>query len=194
MFDFHNHFTNEHSCKVTADLLPQNYKGQLINTCIGKSEIGLDKRFVSIMNKEKQIELFKQCLFSAKQKNIPIHVHCVGFVNDCINCLKEANLPKKTVLWHKFNESYETAAVLYKLGILVSISNNYNKDIKKLYDSNPLLVLETDYEGTNGLEHQMLIRQNYIKTANALSLNLDQLEEIVLDAGKAFTDIGFTGQ
>lgn len=187
MFDFHNHFTVKDSILLTGLLLPQNYQGQDITKEISNSEFGLDKRYTNVMPKEKQIELCEKCLQVARTLNIPVQIHCVGFTEEMIKLLTKYQLKKQFVIWHHFTGSIETAKILKSLGVIISIGPTYNKDLKALYEANNLLVLETDYTGASLVEHNKIIEDNYNKVAKELNLDLQTLEELVLDVGKAFT-------
>lgn len=193
MFDFHNHFTNINAVRKTGELLPQNLKELKTDTIKDKikySEIGLDKRFTDIVPKDKQIEIFKACLKEAQAQNCPVHIHCVGFIQDTINILRDyKNL---NILWHRFNGSIETAKQLTKMNITVSIANDYKGNIKELFNT-ANVVPETDYDGSDILEYQSLLNENYTKIAEALDISVNQLEDLVLNAGKAFTNPSSSG-
>ena len=177
MFDFHNHFTDINAFKYSAELLPQNLTDNYDITLVGKSEIGLDKRFVNRISMDKQVEELKKMLLYANRNNIGISLHCVHATELMLKLLKEITPnPFKTV-WHGFNGSKETAQILFKLDVIVSINPKFNGNLTEIYNSNPLLVLETDYEGNSENEYNTLLREHYLICSKQLGIPLIALEE-----------------
>lgn len=184
MFDAHSHFQTQEAYYCTSELLPQNYpKTEQKQFQNSKSEIGLDRRFEKIMSMEEQETLLREFLKTADK---PISLHCVRATERMINILKEFSFKPKTVLWHGFNGSKETASQLYKLGIIISIGPKFNGNIKEITKANPLFLLETDYEGNDPNEYNEILRRHYEKMAKELNLTVKELEEHCNDTGLAF--------
>lgn len=165
MFDFHCHLITE-------------------DAYFCSKEIMIDKRYPDL---EIQSDNAKQELLSNKQSNKESTLHCVQATERMLRVLKEVKPQAKTVLWHSFNGSKETARELYKLGVIISISPKCSKDIKELIDANPLFALETDYTGTNKEEHKKIITDHYMKVAKLLNMTTEELEKRCKENAVAFT-------
>lgn len=186
MFDFHNHFTNNNAFKYSSELLPENYKGSFDLNQIGKSEIGLDKRYISYCSIQKQKDNLKDMLLSAKKNNIGVSLHCVQETEVMINLLKEIRLKPYKAIWHNFNGSKETASILLSLGVIISIGPKFRGNLNEIFAANPLLVLETDYTGNNADEYETILRNHYIKCAETLCIPLAALEMHCMELKQAF--------
>lgn len=188
MFDAHNHFTNINSILCTGELLPQFWNGITNFNKLNKSEIGMDKRYNSIMSEELQKKVFKNYMVYSKEKEIPVTIHCVHMTEEMLKILKEVKPNKNTVIWHGFNGSIETAKEINKLGILISIGPNFNKDIELIIKSIPIILLETDYEGTSLQEHNGIIENMYKMLSKRSNKSIELIEESCINATKVFKD------
>lgn len=185
MFDAHNHFTCIDSIKCSSELLPQFISDRFDINKVTTSEIGMDKRFYSLVDENKQITYFKEFLDYSKQNNIPVTLHNVHCTDKMIKIIKSVKPEENTVIWHGFNGSSETAKELNKLGILVSIGPGYNKDIVKL-NSICTFLLETDYDGNSLEEHDQIIYKHYKNISDILNVPMNIIEERCINEAKAF--------
>ena len=165
MYDFH--------CHLITD-----------NAYFCKKETMIDKRYPDV---PLQAELAKKELIENKKSNRVSTLHCVRSTELMMNILKEVKPLPKTVLWHSFNGSRETAEELYKLGIIISISPKCTKNIKELVTANPLFALETDYTGTSREEHFLILKNHYINVAKLLNISVEELEKRCIENAVAFT-------
>ncbi len=186
MFDFHNHFTDDNAFKYTAELLPENISSEYDIKLTGISEIGLDKRYSSIISMGKQVNLLTDMLIYAKENNIGVSLHCVQETELMIDILQKAKLKPYKTVWHSFNGSKETASKLLSLGVIISISPKFKGNLNELYAANPLLVLETDYTGNNPDEYEAILRNHYNRCAEELSIPLAALEMHCNELKQAF--------
>lgn len=186
MFDFHNHFTGENALKYGSELLPQNLVDSYDITKVISSEVGLDKRFSSIISLEKQaLELWKILMY-AKQNEIPVQIHCVQATELMIQILSKAGFPPYKVVWHNFTGSKETAYLLAKLGVIISISPRFKGDLNEIFKANPNFVLETDYDGNNAREYEEILVKHYLNCAEMLNIPLIALEQHCNELKQAF--------
>lgn len=166
MFDFHCHLITE-------------------NAYFCKAEIMIDKRYPDL---DKQCEKAENELRFNKQTNKESTLHCVQATERMLRVLKEVKPQPKTVLWHSFNGSKETAKELYKLGVIISISPKCSKNIKELIAANPIFVLETDYTGNSKEEHKEIITDHYKNVAKLLNITIEELEKRCRENAVAFTN------
>lgn len=164
MVDFHSHLKTE-------------------DAYFCKEEAVLDKRFID----KTPIEQQKSKVIQLLKTQELVTLHCVQETQLMISILQEIKREPKTTLWHSFNGSAETAAILFKLGVIVSIGPKCTKDIKKIYEANPLFVLETDYTGTDNNEHDIILAEHCKKCAQLLSITVEELEKRCMENGVAFT-------
>lgn len=193
MFDFHNHFTASSSLLCPPNLLPQYYTQTAWEEIKKKKphhigEAGLDKRFIELVPLSEQKRRLTEILEFAKDNNLCVTLHCVQCTSHMLEILFAVKPVEKTVIWHGFTGSKETAAQLYRMGIIISIGPRLSEErIKELVSANHLFVLETDYEGSDYSEHEQLIKDVYNRTSEALGISADKLEEMCLETAAAFT-------
>lgn len=187
LLDFHSHYLANNAIYCTAKPEPQietaqNLKVTTFLYCQGLlpqfwtpeaqesltqnlqspniqlGEIGLDKRFQNQMSLQEQEEnLLTMLQYATKLKKI-VTLHSVQATELTIKVLQQVQLKPWKTIWHGFNGSIETAELLYKMKIFISIGPRYKKyNLKELAKVHPNFVLETDYEETN----QTLINQTY---------------------------------
>ena len=185
LIDFHSHFYNSDSIVCNADasepaqstalltcagLLPQLWtherQQQLFNLLDSRAdlqmgEVGLDRRFDDILPMEKQTAVLKEELAFAISRNRCISLHCVRATKPMLDILSELKYRPYSILWHGFTGSPETAAQLAKLKIIISVGPRFKGDILSLINANTYTVPETDYEGSDGSEHQEILRNQY---------------------------------
>ncbi len=186
MFDFHNHFTGDNAFRYSAELLPENIGNTYDINLVGQSEIGLDKRFASICPISKQVNALIEMLNFAKNNNIGVSLHCVQETELMLNILKKTKLNPYKAVWHNFTGSKETAAILLKSDVIISISPRFKRNLNEIYSANPLMVLETDYTGQDHEEYEMILRNHYNKCAEQLGLPLAALEMHCMELKQAF--------
>ena len=145
-------------------------------------EISIDRRFPDL---ETQTSLALKELTEAKISGTNSTLHCVQATQLMMNVLKTVKPLHKTVLWHSFNGSPETAKELYRLGVIVSISPKCTKDIRAIFEANPLFTLETDYTGSDVREHKKILENHYKKVRDILEIPADELERRCIE--NAFT-------
>ena len=187
LIDFHSHFASSDSIVCNADasepaqstalltcagLLPQLWtkerQQQLFNLLDSRpdlqmGEVGLDRRFDGILPMEKQTAVLKEELAFAIARCRCISLHCVRATKPMLDILSELKYRPYSILWHGFTGSPETAAELKKLKVLISIGPRFTGNIDELLKANPLIVPETDYEGSDESEHQVILRNQYLR-------------------------------
>ncbi len=87
-------------------------------------EIGLD---YTKGNKEKQKNIFENCLRLAITYNRPVHIHCVKAWHDILYFLKK--YPTLKILFHKFSASPDVIHKLKDYNIYYSLQTNQNLDL-----------------------------------------------------------------
>ena len=187
LIDFHSHHASPNSIICNADasepanstalmtcagLLPelwtQERQRQLFNLLdsdpeLQMGEVGLDRRFDDILPMERQTAILKEELAFAISRNRCISLHCVRATKPMLDILSGLKYRPYSILWHGFTGSPETAAELKKLKVILSIGPRYNGNLKALLDANPFIVPETDYEGSDEAEHQIILRNQYLR-------------------------------
>ena len=187
LIDFHNHHQAPYSITCNADaseptrstalltcagLLPQLWtherQQQLFDlldsrTDLQMGEIGLDRRFEDSLPMERQTAILKEEIAFAISRNRCISLHCVRATKPMLDILSGLKYRPYSILWHGFTGSPETAAELKKLKVILSIGPRYNGNLKALLDANPFIVPETDYEGSDEAEHQVILRNQYLR-------------------------------
>lgn len=113
--------------------------------CLAIGEIGLDYYWRKD-NKEKQKELFRECLNIAKESKKPVVIHSRDAFKDTVDILSEYQL---NGIIHCFSGSVENAIIYNKLGYLLGIggvltfkNSNLHEVIKEV--SLDKIVIETD--------------------------------------------------
>lgn len=177
MFDAHCHFPFEDSLFCTSTLLPQNIVFPVDLSLCRTSEVGLDKRYENLLPFEKQQNILQNIFSYAKENKVCLTLHCVRRTKVMLDLLKLFKFKPKTVIWHGFNGSFQTAEELYKLGLIISAGPSFNKSIKDLFNANPFSVFETDYTGTDPAEHSAILKTVYQKAAEELKTEVCELDK-----------------
>ena len=187
LIDFHSHHPASNAIVCTADAA-EPAKAPAILRCAGllpdcwtakkqdllfdllesrkdlqMGEIGLDRRFESILPMDRQTEILKQEISFAAAMERCISLHCVRATKPMLDILKELRFRPYSILWHGFTGSPETAAILGKLKVLISIGPRFSGEISELLKVSPFIVPETDYEGSDDSEHKEILRKQYLR-------------------------------
>jgi len=188
MFDCHCHFVTDNALCFTAELLPDRIELPVQYGFISSSEAGLDKRYTDRISMEKQVEILSGVLDFAKKEAIPVSLHCVRATARMVEVIEKSHFGALRLMWHGFTGSVETAAVLGRLGVIVSIGPGFHGNVKELYTANRHLVLESDYTGTSRVVHEEIMRKHYERCAAELGVSISELEDRCRETAKAFTD------
>lgn len=200
LLDFHSHLASEYSivCTDSPDLIPDDSEKKSLMRCIGllpekwtaerekllydrlsseedlhMGEVGLDSRFQDILPMERQIQILDRELSFAIENGRSVSLHCVRATGPMLDLLSKHHFRPFSIMWHGFSGSAETAASLYRLGVIISIGPRFlgrtgNADsktkIEKILSANPMTVLETDYTGNDEREHLEILEELYGKT------------------------------
>ena len=200
LLDFHSHLTSEYSivCTDSPDLIPDDSEKKTLMRCIGllpdkwtaereqllfdrlssdadlhMGEVGLDRRFQDMLPMEQQEQILDRELSFAIENDRSVSLHCVRATGPMLDLLSKHHFRPFSIMWHGFSGSAETAASLYRLGVIISIGPRFlgrtgNADsktkIEKILSANPMTVLETDYTGENAKEHLEILEGLYRKT------------------------------
>lgn len=200
LLDFHSHLASEYSivCTDSPDLIPDDSEKKSLMRCIGllpekwtaerekllydrlsseedlhMGEVGLDSRFQDILPMERQIQILDRELSFAIENGRSVSLHCVRATGPMLDLLSKHHFRPFSIMWHGFSGSAETAASLYRLGVIISIGPRFlgrtgNADSKtkteKILSANPMTVLETDYTGNDEREHLEILEELYGKT------------------------------
>lgn len=169
----------------------------LKNPKVHLGEVGLDKRFQNQIPLQQQEEnLLTMLQYATKYEKI-ITIHCVQATERTINILKQAQLKPWKTIWHGFNGSVETAAILYKMKVFISIGPRYlgpqigprnKQNLKELAKAHPNFALETDYEPLAPSEPNQLskpsnqtytsiLQTHYQNCATCLEWTVEDLKE-----------------
>ena len=200
LLDFHSHFASECSifCTDSPEPTSDTLGEKVLMNCIGllpdkwtaereqllydrlssdadlhMGEVGLDRRFQDILPTERQIQILDRELSFAIENGRSVSLHCVRATGPMLDLLSKHHFRPFSIMWHGFSGSTETAASLYRLGVIISIGPRFfgstgNADsktkIEKILSANPMTVLETDYTGENAKEHLEILEGLYGKT------------------------------
>ena len=182
MFDAHCHFKSEDSIVCSAQLLPSMVELPPDYSLVGVSEIGLDKRFVDRIPMEEQVSILSSLLYYAKMKRIPVTLHCVHATQLMVDTLKSFGNWEWRAMWHGFTGSKETAAMLEKMGVLVSIGPRFKGSVS---DLGPF-VIESDYEGDSETERLGILSGVYNSVSIELGVNVEALDNLCRSRASAF--------
>lgn len=187
LIDFHSHHSASNAIVCTADAAEPAKESALLrcagllpdfwtperqdrlfallegNKDIQMGEIGLDRRFENILSMDRQTDILKQELTFAAAMGRCISLHCVRATKPMLDALEKLRFRPFSILWHGFSGSPETAAILGKLKVLVSIGPRFKGNISELLDASPYIVPETDYELSDETEHQEILRKQYLR-------------------------------
>lgn len=200
LLDFHSHLASEYSifCTDSPDLIPDDSEKKSLMRCIGllpekwtaerekllydrlsseedlhMGEVGLDSRFQDMLPMEQQEQILDRELSFAIENGRSVSLHCVRATGPMLDLLSKHHFRPFSIMWHGFSGSAETAASLYRLGVIISIGPRFlgrtgNADSKtkteKILSANPMTVLETDYTGNDEREHLEILEELYGKT------------------------------
>ena len=187
LIDFHSHHAAPYSITCNADaseptqssalltcagLLPQLWtrerQQQLFDILASRAdlkmgEVGLDRRFDSILSMERQTAILKEELEFAISRDRCISLHCVRATKMMLDILAELKYRPYSILWHGFTGSPETAAELKKLKVILSVGPRFAGNLDDLLKANPFTVPETDYEGSDDAEHRRILENQYLR-------------------------------
>lgn len=167
-----------HNLQAPASILRPHHFGE-----VNLGEVGLDKRFQTQVSLQEQEENLLALLQEAKRLDKIVTIHSVQATERTINVLKKAQLKPWKTIWHGFTGSLETAQILYKLGVFISLGprglgpRSPKQDLKDLAKVHPNFVLETDYEGTDQNQYNNLLQEHYQNCATQLGWRLEELKE-----------------
>lgn len=200
LLDFHSHLASEYSivCTDSPEPTSEALGKKVLMNCIGllpekwtaerekllydrlsseedlhMGEVGLDSRFQDILPMERQKQILDRELSFAIENGRSVSLHCVRATGPMLDLLSKHHFRPFSILWHGFTGSAETAASLYRLGVIISIGPRFlgrtgNADsktkIEKILSANPMTVLETDYTGNDEREHLEILEELYGKT------------------------------
>lgn len=144
-------------------------------------EVGIDKRFQTSIDLQKQEENLLTMLQFASEHEKIITIHSVQATERTLKALQQVSQNWKTI-WHGFTGSLETAEILYKRGIFLSVGPRFLQhpqkySLKDLAKAHPNFVLETDYEGCDQKQYNDLLENHYLNCAQQLGWNLEDLKE-----------------
>ncbi len=201
LVDFHSHLVSENSIVCTdtpkmqlsgtallksIGLLPDKWTKDLEDTLVRSisenvdlhlGEVGLDRRFEHIVPMDMQAQILSREIRMASSLGRCISLHCVRETGKMLSILQELTFRPFSVLWHGFTGSPETAALLHKKGVIVSIGAGFHGDVRKLFEANPMLALETDYTGSEASAHTDILESLYLAVSKALDIPLPELED-----------------
>lgn len=217
LIDFHSHIKTPNAIYCTAfpslggsacnsccdsplmhceGLLPQYWNEERFRSLleilkepnIQLGEVGIDKRFVKLIPLEKQYSNLVIMLQYAKKYGKKVVIHSVQATEITIKAIQQASLEPFNILWHNFTGSKETAKLLNKLGVVISISPRFKSDLKAICEANPAWGLETDFEGKDILQYNKILKTLYSTVAEQLSLTVDKVREHCNGQAEAFTN------
>ena len=138
------------------------------NNTVAIGECGLDKLYQTPF--ELQTEIFKAQIAISEELKKPLIIHCVKSYNEIVEIKKETK-PTQTWIIHGFRGKPETASMLVKAGIVLSIGEKFNPEsIKTIAIEN--LLIESD-------ESAMPIEDIYKNIATSRNISVTELEKEV---------------
>ena len=158
----HPWYIPDNPSKTTEALKALTQKSNMV--AIG--ECGLDKLCQTPF--ELQKELFKAQIAISEECKKPLIIHCVKSYNEIVEIKKEAK-PTQTWIIHGFRGKPETAAILVKAGIVLSIGEKFNPESIKTIPIESLLI-ESD-------ESAMPIEDIYKNIAATRNISVAELEK-----------------
>lgn len=155
---------------------------------IALGEIGFDYHY---MNSPKEIQrtVFEKQLEIAKERNLPVIIHCREAHNDCISILKNSGIDKGVM--HCFSGSGKEAEEYLNLGFYISFAGPVTfKNAKKAKETVKIipddrLLLETDcpYLAPQAFRGQRnepsYIKYIYEEVANLRNASVEEIASIV---------------
>jgi TatD DNase family protein len=155
---------------------------------IAVGEIGLDAK-TNKTDLSLQIDFFEDQLALAKEKNLPIIMHCRGAFQEAILSIKRVGVSGRGGLIHSFSGSAEIAEQFKKYGFSFSLggiltyrnSAKRNKLMKYIYPDN--FLLETDSPDISPIEKKERpnvpanILYNLKAASEILELDIDSVAE-----------------
>ena len=139
-------------------------------------EVGLDKRFSDLLPMQKQADILRSGLEFAVRNTKAVSLHCVRATGLMLEILEELTFRPFSVIWHGYSGSPETARQLAKMNIILSIGPRFKGSLSDIFKANPVIVPETDYEGTDAQEHGKLLESQYRRFETELNLSADEVE------------------
>ncbi len=131
-------------------------------------ECGLDKTCTTPF--ELQKEAFKEQIAISEDVEKPVIIHCVKSYNEII-ALKKDIKPLQPWIIHGFRGKAETAKMLSVAGIIISIGEKFNPDIRQTISSDNIFI-ESD-------ESKLPIDEIYRNIANIWHITSHELQERV---------------
>lgn len=198
MLDFHSHLPSPKSICCTD--IPYVMQGQSLMVCEGLlpdkwteerqsklladitakrdihlGEVGLDRRFESLISMDTQIRILRDNLELGISKDRCISLHCVRATESMVKLLSTISYRPYSILWHGFTGSKETARQLFKLKVMISVGPRFKGSLKDLYEANSYIVPETDYVGAEESEHDKLLKAMYQRLSEELDMAMETL-------------------
>lgn len=144
--------------------------------CYAIGEIGLDKRCTTDF--ESQKKYFINQLLIAKEKNLPVIIHCVKAYNEVFSILKSVQF-SHPVLLHSFAGSIEVAEMYIKhFNVFFSFGSLLYKNKSKAYSSFSSLPLSHIFLETDSSD--LLIEDIYTLAASIRNVELGMLKKEIL--------------
>ena len=163
--------------KWSADLQDRLLSNLEKNPSLQLGEVGLDRRFKDVIPLDRQAEILRTMLRFALNNEKSVSIHCVQATAVMLDILKKITFGPYRILWHGFTGSKETAAVLSRLKVIVSIGPRFSGNLGEIFEANPAVVPETDYEGTDGAVHTRILEGQYARFSKELRMSPDSLLE-----------------
>ncbi|MCC8089294.1 MAG: TatD family hydrolase [Rikenellaceae bacterium] len=144
------------------------------NNLVAVGETGLDFA-INNSDKDKQVYWLKKQLEIASELKLPVVIHCVKAYYKILEILD--NYPLKSIIFHSFIGSKETASEIIKRGYLISVSDRSLRspktiDVLKSINLDSVL-LESDESGN--------IKDNYMKLSNIKNIYLSDLKKNIFE-------------
>ena len=145
--------------------------------CLGLGEIGLDKIKGPDFSLQKEI---LTSILSNYTSSKPVIFHCVKAYQEIITLSNQCKNERNWAI-HGFNKKPELAKQLIDHGFYLSINSLKLKNLEELLRVIPIekLFLETD-------DSPILIQDNYIRTAEVLGIELEELKQQIVQNANVF--------
>lgn len=154
-------------------------------------ETGLDYKYGTKENNEKQKDFFIKQLQLAIECNLPIIIHSWFAHEDVIEVLKEIGVPRAGGVIHCFDDNWETAKQYLDLGMYVSMSGlltySEHKELEEVVKKIKLnqLLVETDSPYVSPeperskLNNPSKVKMVVKRIAEIRGIGLDELTEVL---------------
>jgi TatD DNase family protein len=178
----HPWYIDKDDASFLASLEDSDFEG-----AVAIGEAGLDKKFANT-DFATQIQIYRLQLGIARDRSLPVNLHCIGAFGELINELKKTPLKRGGII-HNFNGSPELAVDLIKHGLSFSLggiltyrnSKKRSAMLKKIWPEN--FLLETDSPDIPPVERTGTVNEpsNILFNLKAASEILDVSEEIIAE-------------